>query len=154
MKKNIKRAFYILNILLYLPIVILLLVGVSNKDYSLNQKENAYLIGTSYMTMNNEFYKILNEEISNRVELEEDQIVLRDPALNVERQIKQIEQMVQMGIDVLVVTPVDWKSLSDILRKAKEKGIFIVVVDSNLEEESLADCTITSDNYKDRKSVV
>ena len=147
MKKNIKRAFYILNILLYLPIVILLLVGVSNKDYSLNQKENAYLIGTSYMTMNNEFYKILNEEISNRVELEEDQIVLRDPALNVERQIKQIEQMVQMGIDVLVVTPVDWKSLSDILRKAKEKGIFIVVVDSNLEEESLADCTITSDNY-------
>ena len=43
--------------------------------------------------------------------------------------------------------PVDWKSLSDILRKAKEQGIFIVVVDSNLEDESLADCTITSDNY-------
>lgn len=53
MKENIKKAFYILNILLYLPVVILLLVGISNKDYSLNQKENAYLIGASYMTMNN-----------------------------------------------------------------------------------------------------
>ena len=64
-----------------------------------------------------------------------------------DRQIEQIEEMLQMGIDVLVVTPVDWQSLSGILRKAKEQGVFIVVVDTDLDEESAADCTITSDNY-------
>lgn len=138
----------IVGAVLYLPLLGLLLAGhVRNTDYSINQKENSFLIGASYMTMNNEFYKILNEEISNRVELEEDRMVLRNPALNSGRQIEQIEEMIEMGIDVLVVTPVDWKSLSGVLGKAKEQGIYIIVVDSNLEDESLADCTITSDNY-------
>ena len=147
MDRNIRKVFIIFNFLLYLPLILLLAMGITGRDYSRNQRRNGYLIGASYMTMNNEFYKILNEEIISRAELEQDQMILRDPALDADRQIEQIDAMIQMGIDVLVVTPVDWKSLSDILRKAKEQGIFIVVVDSNLEDESLADCTITSDNY-------
>lgn len=63
------------------------------------------------MTMNNEFYKIVSEEINAKVESEGDQLILRDPALNAERQIEQIEEMLDKGIDVLVVTPVDWQSL-------------------------------------------
>lgn len=147
MKKNVRNLLIAFNLLLYLPVLGLLLMGIGSRDYSRNQKKNAYLIGASYMTMNNEFYKILNEEIISRAELEEDQVVLRDPALNADRQIEQINEMIRMGIDVLVVTPVDWKSLSDVLQNAKEQGIFIVVVDSDLEDGSLADCTITSDNY-------
>lgn len=146
-KKN-RKIFLILVTLMYLPVLWLSVVVFQGKeDYSLNQKENSYLIGASYMTMNNEFYEILSEEISNRVELEEDRLILRNPALNAQRQIEQIEEMMAQGIDVLVVTPVDWQSLSGVLKKAKEQGIYIVVVDSNLEDESLADCTITSDNY-------
>ena len=81
MKKNIRKIFIVINILIYLPLVVLmLLVYEGGRDYSLNQKEDSFLIGASYMTMNNEFYKILNEEISNRAELEEDQVILRDPA--------------------------------------------------------------------------
>ena len=147
MDRNVRKAFIILNFFLYLPILVLIGTGVIGRDYSRSQKEHVYLIGASYMTMNNEFYKILNEEISNRVEVEADQLILRDPALNADRQIEQIDEMIRMGIDVLVVTPVDWKSLSDILQKAKAQGIHIVVVDTNVEDESLADCTITSDNY-------
>ncbi len=147
MSTNFRKIFMIFNFLLYLPVFLLAGARFSGRDYSLEQKENSRLIGVSYMTMNNEFYKILNEEISNQVEIEGDRMVLRDPALNVDRQIEQIEEMLRMGIDVLVVTPVDWKSLSDILQKAKTQGVFIVVVDTDLEEDSVADCTITSDNY-------
>ena len=147
MNTNIRRIFIIFNIFLYLPVFFLAITRLGGRDYSLEQKENSRLIGVSYMTMNNEFYKILNEEISNQVEIRGDRMVLRDPALNVDRQIRQIEEMLQMGIDALVVTPVDWQSLSGILRKAKEQGVFIVVVDTDLDEESAADCTITSDNY-------
>lgn len=146
--KKLWKIFILFNLLLYAPLLVLALFLYGGRsDSALKQRQDSCLIGASYMTMNNEFYKILNEEISNRVELEEDRMVLRDPALSAERQIEQIDEMIQMGIDVLVVTPVDWKSLSDILRKAREQGIYIVVVDSNLEDESLADCTITSDNY-------
>ena len=43
---------------------------VLHPDISANQKEGSRLIGASYMTMNNEFYEILNEQISHRVEAE------------------------------------------------------------------------------------
>lgn len=55
-------------------------------DNSLAGKENSRLIGVSYMTMNNEFYKILNSEIEDRILSEGDRIMLRDPALSAERQ--------------------------------------------------------------------
>ena len=85
-------------------------------------KENSHLIGASYMTMNNEFYKIMSEEISARIEAEGDKMVLRDPALNADRQAQQITEMLDMGIDVLVVTPVEEKSLTTVLELAEDCG--------------------------------
>lgn len=129
-------------------LVIFCLLFYSGADYSVNQKANSYRIGASYMTMNNEFYRIVSEEISARAEVEGDRLMLRDPALNAARQITQIEEMLAMGIDVLVVAPVDFESLTETLGRAKEQGVKIVVVDTNLSDVDLADCTITSDNYR------
>ena len=67
--------------------LILVLYLIFRPDFSTNQKEGAHLIGASYMTMNNEFYEILNEQISHRVEAEGDRLILRDPALSVSRQV-------------------------------------------------------------------
>lgn len=120
----------------------------SGRDFSQNQKENSLLIGASYMTMNNEFYKIISEEITYRVEAEGDRMVLRDPALNVNRQIEQVQEMLDMGIDVLIITPVDLESVTEILEQAKKQGTIVVVLDTNVQSDELADCTITSDNYQ------
>ncbi len=117
-------------------------------DFSFNQKENSWLIGASYMTMNNEFYKIIGEEIAHKVEAEGDRIILRDPALSAERQVEQVREMLDMGIDVLIITPVDGAVLTDILQKARQQGTLIVVLDTNVQDSELADCTITSDNYQ------
>ena len=145
------RYFTIIRSIVILINIVVLAAGIwavaSGNDYSASQKENSRLIGATYMTMNNEFYKILSEEIAARVEAEGDRMVLRDPALNTDRQIEQIDEMLDMGIDVLVLTPVHWKSLNSILRKAKKQGVIIIVVDTNVEDEELVDCTITSDNY-------
>lgn len=142
------RVFWGILVLVDAAALLVLFLGLySKKDYSVNQKENSHLIGASYMTMNNEFYKIINEEISARVEAEGDRLVLRDPALDAGRQNEQIDEMLGMGIDVLVVTPVEWESLTPILKKAKAQGVFIVVVDTDVWEDDVADCTITSDNY-------
>lgn len=120
----------------------------SNRDFSENQKKNAYRVGVSYMTMNNEFYEIMNEEIAARIEAEGDQMILRDPALDEERQRDQISRMLKMGIDLLVVTPVNWESIVPLLEEAKAEGVKVVVLDTNVFNEELADCTITSDNYQ------
>lgn len=143
-----KKKFLVIGIVL-LWIFVFGCLGCILKKYDgeLLDADKQHMIGASYMTMNNEFYNIVSEEIIQRVEAEGDQWVLRDPALSVERQIGQINDMLSMGIDVLVLTPVDLESLTDVLKKAKEKGVYIVVVDSNVKDETLVDCTITSDNY-------
>lgn len=149
MSKNNK---YISDIIIILVSVAVIAAGtfcsLCGKDYSLNQKKNSFLIGASYMTMNNEFYKIMSEEITDKVEARGDRMVLRDPALDVERQIEQINEMLDMGVDVLIVTPVNWESLTEVLKKAKSQGVYIVVLDTNVQDDELVDCTITSDNYQ------
>lgn len=148
MQKNYGNLFWcILVIVNIVAVGIFLFASMDDTDYSVNQKKNSYLIGVSYMTMNNEFYKIMSEEITAKVEAEGDRLILRDPALNAERQITQISEMLDAGIDVLVITPVDWESLSSVLKRAKAEGVYVVVVDTNVYDEELADCTITSDNY-------
>ena len=121
---------------------------VLHPDISANQKERSRLIGASYMTMNNEFYEILNEQISHRVEAEGDRLILRNPALSVSSQVEQIGKMLDEGISVLILTPVDSDGLTDILKKARQQGVKIIVVDSNVSDEQLVDCTIVSDNYR------
>lgn len=147
-KEKYRTLFWVLLVMINLAAVgTALYIHIFGKDYSVTQKENAHLIGLSYMTMNNEFYKIISEEINARIEAEGDRMVMRDPALNVERQITQIEKMLDMGIDVLVVTPVDSEKIVDVLQKAKKQGVRIVVLDTGVADQEVADCTITSDNY-------
>ena len=116
------RSWYILLLMNIMLIMTFFCAKNMRKDHSVNQKENAHLIGASYMTMNNEFYKIMSEEISARVEAEGDRMALRDPALNADRQVQQITEMLDMGIDVLVVTPVEQKGLASVLEQAKKKS--------------------------------
>ena len=143
-----RRIFWTLLLLINMAVVSVVgYLHVSGKDFSVSQKENSHLIGLSYMTMNNEFYKIMSEEINARIEAEGDRMVMRDPALDVERQITQIEEMLTMGIDVLVLTPVDSEKIVDVLRKAKKQGVYIVVLDTGVSDQTVANCTITSDNY-------
>ena len=144
------RTLYKLIMILLAAAGALVIAGylILHPDYSANQKERSRLIGASYMTMNNEFYEILNEQISHRVEAEGDRLILRDPALSVERQVEQIGMMLDEGISVLILTPVDSDGLTDILKRARQMGVRIIVVDSNVRDEQLVDCTIVSDNYK------
>ena len=144
------RTMYRLIMALLALSAALLIAGYSvlRPDISANQKEGSRLIGASYMTMNNEFYEILNEQISHRVEAEGDRLILRNPALSVSRQVEQIGKMLDEGISVLILTPVDSDGLTDILKRARQQGVKVIVVDSNVSDEQLVDCTIVSDNYK------
>ena len=134
-----KKYIFLTTAILWIVVFGCFFILLKKNQYGFLDSDDKHLIGASYMTMNNEFYEIMSEEISQRVEAEGDQLVLRDPALSVERQIEQINEMLDMGIDVLVLTPVDWEGLTDTMEKAKKNGVYIVVVDSNVKDESWED---------------
>ena len=117
-------------------------------DRSADQRESSRRIGACYMTMNNPFYEIVNEEIRALVEENGDVLITRNPALDSEKQVEQIRELIEAGVSAIFVTPVDWKAVGPVLEEAGERGILILAVDADLYQTELADSTIVSDNYQ------
>ena len=53
------------------------------------------------MTMNNEFYKIVNNQIRMQVEKNGDKMITLDPAPDQKKQNEQIKQLVKRKVDAI-----------------------------------------------------
>lgn len=116
---------------------------------SVSVANNKVQIGSSYMTMNNEFYPLLNEQVANYVEERKGLLYSRDPALSVNKQVDEIHSLVNKQVNAIILNPVDGKSpkLNKAIAAAHKEGTKIVIVDSPVKTKQV-DCTILSDNYK------
>ncbi len=112
------------------------------------EDRKVYKFGATYMTMNNPFYEIIDNEIRGIVEARGDMLITRDPALDISKQIEQVKEMIDRKVDGLFINPVDWKMISPALKEAYEAGIPIIVVDSDVFDWELVNCTVVSDNYE------
>ena len=115
-------------------------------QYMMPSREHR-IFGVTYMTMNNPFYKIINNEILKVVEQHGDILVTLDPALDIEKQNEQIYDMVEKDVDGIFVNPIDFKENTPALQAAKDAGIPIIVIDSPVQDSELVNCTVVSDNY-------
>lgn len=106
-----------------------------------------YRIGATYMTMNNPFYSVIDEELRLMIESRGDILLTRDPALDQSKQNAQIHDLIQEKVDLLVINPVDYREINPALQEAQSAGIPVIVVDSQVSDPSLVACTIASDNY-------
>jgi len=116
-------------------------------DYSLRQNEHRRKLGAVYMTLNNPFYEIIDEEIRTIVENHGDILISRDPALNVERQMEEIRELIDLGVELIFINPVDWTKIEPALELAYAAKIPVIAIDTNVEDDSLVVCTVVSDNY-------
>ncbi|MDL2296198.1 sugar ABC transporter substrate-binding protein [Lachnospiraceae bacterium OttesenSCG-928-E19] len=114
------------------------------------KEENKRLkFGATYMTMNNPYFVILDENIKEVVESNGDILITRDPLQDQDKQNEQVADMVEQGIELLFLNPVDWKGVQPSIDLCREKNIPIIVVDTDVyaESETTIVSTITSDNY-------
>lgn len=109
----------------------------------------ARMIGATYTTLSDPFYETINDEIKMQVRSSGDLLLVRDPGQDQQRQNQEIEDMLEQGIQLLIVNPVDYEGVKPALRKAKEKDIPVILIDSKMDEDeqTLVTCTITSNNY-------
>ncbi|MEX2805275.1 substrate-binding domain-containing protein [Streptococcus sp. H31] len=140
-----KKAFFLLvGIMSVLMIGLIYIRGTASPAVAGQKK-----IGVTYMTMNNDFYKILNAEIKKSVSEHQDILYVRDPELDEIKQSEHIAYFIEQKVDVIVINPVksDSRPVIGALKKAQKKGIKIVAVDTQLQGIK-ADSTIVSDNYQ------
>ena len=141
MKVIDKKSFRLIQVI----IAIALMFGVYIR-YNIPYYSHK-VFGVSYMTMNNSFYEVINVELEKVVESHGDALITLDPALDTEKQIEQIQRFIQQRVTGIFVNPVDSQAIVPVLREAKAAGISVFVIDTQIEEEDLVDCTIISDNY-------
>lgn len=141
----------IVIIIIILISFVISLVGFNNyaEDNIIHDKKDPIIFGATYMTLNNPFFKVIDEEIRNNIEVKGDILITLDPELSLDNQIKQIEYLMEQNVKVLFINPVDSMGLKEVLSKAKQKGIYIIAVDTNVYNgDSFVDLTVVSDNYK------
>ena len=126
----------------------LIMWQIMQQDYSLRQAEKRHKFGAVYMTLNNPFYEIVDEEIRAEVLRRGDVLISRDPALSVERQEEAVRELIDSGVELIFINPVDWQRIAPALKLAREANVPVIAVDTNVEDEDYVAATVVSDNYQ------
>ena len=132
-------------------VVVLLLFALAGYNFSKAAKDNKQkprLFGATYMTRNNPFFNILNESIKEVVEANGDYLIVRDPQQNQERQNQQILDMIEEGIEVLFLNPVNWETVKPALEACKEAGVGIINIDTVVKDTDFVLNIVETDNYQ------
>lgn len=97
--------------------------------------------------MNNPYYEVINNELLKVIEDNGDQLLVRDPALDVDKQIEQIYAFIDEDVDGIFINPIESSGLEEVLQAARDASIPVIVIDAPVDESELVNCTIVSDNY-------
>ena len=114
-------------------------------------------IGYSTKTITNDAFQLsLYNAVKDAVEANGDTFVgvLAESQTAVATQVNQIEDLINQGVDGLVINPMDSNACIQVLEKAKEAGIPVVLVDQGVEagHEELYVTFISTDNLAGGKS--
>lgn len=141
MKRFYKNMTYII-----IFFMVLIIFTVTYNIYTVPVAKHK-VFGVSYMTMNNPFYKIINNEILKVVEKNNDTLITLDPELDVDKQNEQIYKFIDAKVDGIFINPIDFEQIEPALQAAKRANIPVIIIDAPVSDESLVNCTIVSDNY-------
>jgi ribose transport system substrate-binding protein len=106
-----------------------------------------YKFGFTCMTMNNPFFITIENTIRKQVEANGDTLITLDTRQDMATQISQIEDMINQGIDLLFLCPVDSQGIRPSLDMLKAAGIPVVNFDTDVADKDLVNSVLVSNNY-------
>ena len=129
-------------------VVLLILVVSLGAVFAQGRSEakSGYTFGYTCMTMNNPFFIILEKSIRDSVEANGDKLITMDPAMDVAKQINQIEDLITQGIDAIFLNPVDWEGIRPALVALKNANIPIINFDTEVKDMEYVTAYAGSDN--------
>ena len=110
------------------------------------EEKSGYTFGYTCMTMNNPFFIALEGSIRETVEANGDRLITMDPAMDVAKQINQIDDLIVQGIDAIYLNPVDWEGVRPALVALEKAGIPIINFDAEVKDIKYVTSYAGSDN--------
>ena len=143
--KNKKK---ILLSLLLVAIICLVVVCVIHGVRNLGKQKKIVMI-PKVIDEDNDFWSSLLE--GTRMAAEEYhtdlEIIAPQREDNYQEQITLIEEVIEQKPDAIVLTPISYSEMTDTVKKIKEAGISLVMVDSDVDEK-VEDVLISTDNFE------
>ncbi|MGR9050632.1 ribose ABC transporter substrate-binding protein RbsB [Halobacillus faecis] len=104
-------------------------------------------IGLSVSTLNNPFFVSMKEGVENEAAAQGMEVVIVDAQNDAAKQINDVEDLIQQGVDVLLINPTDSSAISTAVQSANSLGIPVVTLDRSAEKGEVA-TLVSSDNEK------
>lgn len=106
------------------------------------------VIGFSVIDMSNPFYTALENSIKEEAQRAGYTFISKDSKGDAKTQAANIEELINEGITVLVLTPVDSDAITESLKALKDAKVKVINVDSKVKETKYTEAFIGSDNQK------
>lgn len=117
---------------------------------SCNGKKNdvTYTIAFSQCTGSDMWRRTMLEDMKTELSLHpEINFIYRDADGNSEKQITQVSQLLHQKIDLLIISPNEAKPLTDVVKKAYDSGVPVIVIDRKTLSPSY-NAYVGADNYQ------
>lgn len=104
-----------------------------------------YSVGLLLSSLYNPLYVSLQNgaiEAASRLDVE---ILVREAGNSAEQQDQQIQELLQLGVDALVVNPVDSAALSGAVKRARNAGVPVITVERRINSRGVVS-HVSSDN--------
>ncbi len=106
----------------------------------------SYKFGFTCMTMNNPFFTTIEASVRENVEANGDTLITLDTKQDIATQIQQIEDMINQGIDLLFLCPVDSEGIKPALDELAAANIPVVNFDTDVADKDLVATVLVSNN--------
>ncbi len=104
-------------------------------------------IGLSVSTLNNPFFVSLKDGVVKEVEALGMEVIIVDAQNDSAKQVNDVEDLIQQGVDALLINPTDSAAISTAVQSANTIGIPVVTLDRSADKGKV-EALVASDNIK------
>lgn len=134
-----------IRITLLLVIAILVLCGCGQSE---GVEGKSRIFGFTAMDLTDPAFRTARTELEMIVSAKGDKLISADGKLDNDTQIQAIEDMIDQGIEVLFLNPVDADAIEPALKECQEAGIKVICFDSKVKADQYIETFVGGDNYK------
>ena len=125
-----RGKYWLISLLI---LVIAMLGGCQRQERQVSKDQVKFVIGVSQANLIEPWRIIMNEEIREEAAKHSDvRIVFTDAVQNSEKQVRDVGELLQQGIDLLIISPNDSVALTPVVAQAYKK-IPVIVLDRAVE---------------------
>lgn len=110
--------------------------------------QKSHLFGFTAMDMTDPAFRLAKTELEEALCQNGDRLITFDPQLDNDKQIQGIYNMLEQGIELLFLNPVDSGAILPALEECQRRQVKVICFDSKVTDDSYIETFVGSDNYK------